>query len=131
MSISLPVTLISSSLPYENIGTLCDVCAFRGSKWLVCACDNILSIYSAPLEVDLNNLNQEKYILQQTIEHRYSNGPITAVSWSKPMRIDGLERGEFVVASGDYLSFYAPLSLFSLSPEFESFKVCALLCLNA
>lgn len=120
---SIPLTLVASQLAKCHVFEVCDVCIFRNYKLLLCARSTILCIYKSVATMDSSVLREGSFTLHQIIQDRYIRDEISSVMWCKSNQTAISERGEFVVASGAILTVYAPLSLMSIVPTFESFQV--------
>lgn len=124
---SIPLSLVASQLPSCGCYDVCDICVFRNFKWLLCARSNVICIYKSIMTVDPSLLKEGLLTLHQIIKNPYREEEITSIRWCKSSVTALCERGEFIVASGAILTVFAPLSLMSLSPTFESFKVSSVL----
>lgn len=120
---SIPLSLVASQIPNSCCYEACDICIFRNFKWLLCARSNVICIYKSIVTVDPLLLKEGLLTLHQIINNPYSEEEITSVRWCKSGVTALCQRGEFVVASGAILTVFAPISLMSLTPTFESFKV--------
>ena len=120
---SIPLSLVASQLPSCDCYDVCDICVFRNFKWLLCARSNVICIYKSVMTVDPSLLKEGLLTLHQIIKNPYREEEITSIRWCKSSVTAFCERGEFIVACGTILTVFAPLSLMSLAPTFESFKV--------
>lgn len=130
MLANIPITLISAQLPNGNLARLCDVCVFKGSKFMVMANGSTLSLFVSSIKKKGSHVDMDHYILHQILENRFSSSPITAVCWIKHPSTNCSDRGELIVAFDSVLTIYAPKSVLTVSKDFKSYKVDELIFIH-
>ena len=123
MLANIPITLISAQLPKSNVFQLCDICVFKGSKYLVMANGSTISLFVSFIKKKESHMDMDHFILHQILENRFSASSITAVCWVKHPSTNCSDRGELIVAFNNTLAVYAPKSVLTVSKDFKSYKV--------
>ena len=123
MLANIPITLISAQLPKSNVCQLCDICVFKGSKYLVMANGSTISLFVSSIKKKGSHIDMDHFILHQILENRFSASSITAVCWVKHPSTNCSDRGELIVAFNNTLAVYAPKSVLTVSKDFKSYKV--------
>ena len=121
MSSNLTLSHSYARTPSAQLDRLCDICVFKGWKYMVLANGNVFSLYASA-----SDAKEEKYVLQQIIDSPFSKSDFTKVSWAKSASCGVSENGELYLAFDSTILIYSPQSTLTVSGSVGSFRVATI-----
>ena len=121
MSSNITLSHSYARSPSSQLDQLCDICVFKGWKYMVLANGNVFSLYASP-----SDAKEEEFVLQQIVDNPFSKSDFTRVSWAKSVNGGVSENGELYLVIDSTVLIYSPQSTLTVSGSVGSFRVATI-----